>query len=52
VQGSAEIRNVLGKAEQTMLIVASFFKGITINKKMRLYHDSLYHPETETETAT
>jgi len=38
----------VGKAEQTMLIVASFVKGITINKKMRLDHDSLSHPETAT----
>jgi len=36
----------LGKAEQTMFIVASVFKGTTINKKMRLAHDSLSRPET------
>jgi hypothetical protein len=32
--------------ERTMLFVASFFKGITINKKSRLDHESLNHPET------
>tara|TARA_R110001583_G_scaffold42804_3_gene136012 strand:+ start:478 stop:1797 length:1320 start_codon:yes stop_codon:yes gene_type:complete len=29
-----------------MSIVASVFKGTTLNKKMRLDHDSLRHPET------
>jgi len=29
-----------------MSIVASVFKGTTINKKMRLDHDSLKYPET------
>jgi len=33
-------------SEQNMLIVTSVFKGTTINKKMRLDHDSLSHPET------
>ncbi len=32
--------------EQIMLFVASVFKGTTINKKMRLDHESLRHPET------
>ena len=32
--------------EQNMLIVTSVFKGTTLNKKMRLDHDSLSHPET------
>ncbi len=33
-------------SEQIMLFVASVFKGITLNKKMRLEHESLRHPET------
>jgi len=32
--------------EQSMFIVASVFKGTTINKKMRLDQDLLRHPET------
>jgi len=31
--------------EQIMLFVASVFKGTTINKKMRLDHELLWHPE-------
>jgi len=34
-------------SEQTMLIVASFFKGITIKTKRRLDHELLSHPETD-----
>jgi len=33
-------------SEQIMLSVASLFKGATLNKKMRLDHESLRHPET------
>jgi hypothetical protein len=33
-------------SEQIMLFVASLFKGATLNKKMRLDHESLRHPET------
>ncbi len=36
----------MGMPEQIMFYVASVFKGITINKKMRLAHESLRHPET------
>ncbi len=36
----------MGATEQNMFIVASVFKGTTINKKMRLEHDSLRSPET------
>ena len=36
----------MGISEQIMLIVTSVFKGITLNKKMRLDHESLRHPET------
>jgi len=36
----------LGMTEQIMLFVASIFNGTTINKKMRLAHESLSHPET------
>ena len=36
----------MGIPEQIMLLVASLFKGVTINKKMRLDHESLSHPET------
>ncbi len=36
----------MGMSEQIMFFVASIFKGITINKKMRLEHESLRHPET------
>ncbi len=32
--------------EQNMFIVTSVFKGTTLNKKMRLDHDPLRHPET------
>ncbi len=32
--------------EQNMRIVTSVFNGTTINKKMRLDHDPLRHPET------
>jgi hypothetical protein len=32
-------------SEQTMLFVASIFKGTTLNKKMRLDHESHRHPE-------
>ena len=32
--------------EQNMLIVTSIFNRTTINKKMRLDHESLRHPET------
>jgi len=34
-------------AEQIIPCVAPFFKGTTINKNMRLEHESLSHPETE-----
>ncbi|MBL4908719.1 MAG: hypothetical protein JKX78_01625 [Alteromonadaceae bacterium] len=34
-------------AEQIMLVVASFVKGATINKKRRLDHELLRRPETE-----
>jgi len=33
-------------SERLMLFVASLFKGTTLNKKMRLDHESLRHPET------
>ncbi len=33
--------------EQIMIYVASFFKGTTINKNMRLDHESLRYPETD-----
>jgi hypothetical protein len=33
-------------SEQIMLFVPSVFKGTTFNKKMRLDHESLRHPET------
>jgi len=33
-------------SEQIMLFVASIFKGMTLNKKMRLEHESLRQPET------
>jgi len=33
-------------SEQIMLFVASVFKGTTLNKKRRLDHESLRHPET------
>jgi hypothetical protein len=33
-------------SEQNMFIVAFVFKGATLNKKRRLDHDSLSHPET------
>jgi hypothetical protein len=33
-------------SEQIMRFVASIFKGTTLNKKMRLDHESLSHPET------
>jgi hypothetical protein len=36
----------MGRSEQTMLCVISFFKGRTINKKSRLNHDLLRLPET------
>jgi hypothetical protein len=36
----------LGKAEQIILCVAFLFKGITLNKKMRLDYESLRLPET------
>jgi hypothetical protein len=36
----------MGTAEQNMLVVASVFKGVTINKKIRLGHVSLRRPET------
>ena len=36
----------MGMPEQIMLFVASIFKGITINKKVRLDHESLRYPET------
>jgi len=36
----------MGMSEQIMFYVASIYKGITINKKMRLDHESLRHPET------
>jgi len=32
--------------ERLMLFVVSVFKGITLNKKIRLDHESLRHPET------
>jgi len=32
--------------EQLMLFVVSVFKGVTLNKKIRLDHESLIHPET------
>ena len=35
-----------GTSEQTMFFVASFFKGITLNKMRRLDHESLRGPET------
>ena len=38
MQDSAGIRN--------MSVVAPVFKGATINKKIRLAHDSLRRPET------
>ncbi len=34
-------------SEQVILVVASFFKGTTINKNKRLDHESLSHPETD-----
>jgi hypothetical protein len=36
----------MGKPEQIRFIVASVFKGITLNKKMRLDPESLWCPET------
>jgi hypothetical protein len=36
----------MGTTEQIMDFVASVFKGITLNKKMRLDHESFSHPET------
>jgi len=33
-------------SEEIMLFVASPFKGTTINKKIRLDHESLMYPET------
>jgi len=36
----------LGATEQNMFVVTPVFKGATINKKMRLDHDSLSRPET------
>jgi len=33
--------------KQSMLIVAPFFKGTTINKNKRLDHESLRRPETD-----
>ena len=36
-----------GTTEQIMLVVASIFKGATINKKMRLDHELLSSPETD-----
>jgi hypothetical protein len=38
----------MGMSEQPMLIVASFFKGITLNKMRRLDHQLLRRPETHT----
>jgi len=35
----------MGTSEQFMLFVASFFKGITLNKRRRLDHKSLRGPE-------
>jgi len=35
-----------GMSEQITLFVTSLFKGITFDKKMRLDHESLRHPET------
>lgn len=32
--------------EQIMLFVASLFKGITLNKEMRIGHESQRHSET------
>jgi len=32
--------------QQIMLFVAPVFKGVTLNKKRRLEHESLNHPET------
>jgi len=37
----------LGTTEQIMRCVATFFKGTTINKKMRLDHESLSRSETD-----
>jgi len=36
----------LGKAEQIILCVTFLFKGMTLNKKMRLDHEALRLPET------
>jgi hypothetical protein len=33
-------------SEQNVIIVAAFFKGSTINKKIRLDYNSLKRPET------
>jgi len=41
-----ELETPLGKAEQTILCVAFFFKGMTLNKKMRLDYELLRFPET------
>ena len=41
-----ELETSLGKAEQIILCVTFLFKGMTLNKKMRLDYESLRLPET------
>jgi len=41
-----ELETLLRKAEQIILSVTFIFKGITLNKKMCLDHESLSLPET------
>jgi len=42
----AFLNQPMGKAEQIIPSVTLFFKGITLNKKMRLGYESLSLPET------
>ena len=41
-----ELETPLGKAEQIILCITFLFKGVTLNKKMRLDYESLKLPET------
>jgi hypothetical protein len=45
-QHKAFLNQPLGKAEQIIPCVTLFFKGTTLNKKMRLGYESLSLPET------